>query len=164
MAINEAFTSEAKVDNIPNIDAFKDAKDKINWQVELELEELKQGFGKALNGKKVVISAGPTYEKIDDVRFIGNYSSGKMGFALAKVAYELGAEVFLISGPVALQTPNEKIHRIDVVSAEEMFQATIKEFPNCDIAIMSAAVADFTPTNKFSGKMKKARFGRCNEY
>ena len=108
-----------------------------------------------LAGKKVLITAGPTYEKIDPVRFIGNYSSGKMGFALAEVCAEQGAEVTLVSGPVALNTKHPGIRRIDVERAAEMYEAATRCFPETDIAILSAAVADFTPTTTASSKIKR---------
>ncbi len=108
-----------------------------------------------LQGKKIIITAGPTYEKIDPVRFIGNYSSGKMGFALAQECAERGASVTLITGPVHMTTTHPNIHRIDVESAAEMYDATTKLFPDQDIAILSAAVADFTPELKASQKLKR---------
>ena len=108
-----------------------------------------------LAGKKVLITAGPTYEKIDPVRFIGNYSSGKMGFALAETCAEQGAEVTLVSGPVMLQTNHPNIHRIDVESANEMYEAATKHFPKADITILCAAVADFTPKTTADKKIKR---------
>lgn len=108
-----------------------------------------------LRGKKVVITAGPTYEAIDPVRFIGNHATGKMGFELAKEAAELGAEVFLITGPTHLQLEHTLIHLIRVVSAEEMYHETHKYYPEADIAILSAAVADFKPANPVNQKIKK---------
>ncbi|MGA2298204.1 MAG: bifunctional phosphopantothenoylcysteine decarboxylase/phosphopantothenate--cysteine ligase CoaBC [FCB group bacterium] len=111
-----------------------------------------------LDGKKVLITAGPTYEKIDDVRFIANYSSGKMGFSLAKEAQKAGADVVLVSGPVMLQTP-DGVRRIDVESADEMYDVVCEEFQNTDIALLAAAVADFTPISPFSGKIKKIQVG-----
>lgn len=107
-----------------------------------------------LSGKRILITAGPTYEKIDPVRFIGNYSSGKMGFALAEECRKRGAEVTLVAGPVALQChPN--IHRIDVESCEEMFNAATEAFANEDAAILCAAVADFKPTQVNDVKIKR---------
>lgn len=108
-----------------------------------------------LKGKKILITAGPTYEKIDPVRFIGNYSSGKMGFALAEKCAEAGAEVILIAGPVTLKTQNANIRRIDVESAKEMNDAACGVFSQCDGAILSAAVADFSPKNFENEKIKK---------
>ena len=108
-----------------------------------------------LKNKKVLLTAGPTYEAIDPVRYIGNHSSGKMGFELAKEAANLGAEVILISGPSNEKVNNSLIHRIDVVSAEEMYQATHNHYKNVDIAILAAAVADFKPVSMASQKIKK---------
>ncbi len=110
-----------------------------------------------LAGKKILITAGPTYEKIDPVRFIGNYSSGKMGFALAEECARHGAEVTLISGPVSLSVQHPNIHRIDVESAEEMFEAASRHYPNMDAAILSAAVADFTPAQRAQQKIKREK-------
>ena len=121
------------------------------------VEALEQYFAsqQALSGKKVLITAGPTYEKIDPVRFVGNYSSGKMGFALAEVCAEQGAEVTLVCGPVSLQTSHPAIRRIDVESAAEMYEAATKHFKKADIAILSAAVADFTPQTTADKKIKR---------
>ena len=110
-----------------------------------------------LAGKKILITAGPTYEKIDPVRFIGNYSSGKMGFALAEECARHGAEVTLISGPVSISVQHPNIHRIDVESAEEMFEAASRHYPNMDAAILSAAVADFTPAQRAQQKIKREK-------
>lgn len=121
------------------------------------VEALEQFFAsqQKLAGKKVLITAGPTYEKIDPVRFIGNYSSGKMGFALAETCAEQGAEVTLVSGPVMLQTNHPNIHRIDVESASEMYEAATRHFPKADITILCAAVADFTPKSTADKKIKR---------
>ena len=108
-----------------------------------------------MRGKKVLITAGPTYEAIDPVRFIGNHSSGKMGFEIAKEAANLGAEVFLISGPSNEKINHSLVHRIDVISAEDMYQAAHKYFDTVDIAILSAAVADYKPKNVATQKIKK---------
>jgi len=108
-------------------------------------------------GLKVLVTAGPTYEKLDPVRFIGNYSSGKMGFALAEELANRGAEVTLLSGPVQLKVRNSQIRRVDVESAEEMYQVAIREFPAVDVAILSAAVADFTPKMTMTQKMKRGK-------
>lgn len=110
--------------------------------------------GHDLQGKRILITAGPTYEKIDPVRFIGNYSSGKMGFALAEECLQRGADITLIAGPVH-QTCSEKIHRIDVESCEEMYQAAVKCFANSDAAILCAAVADFRPDSVADRKIKR---------
>ncbi len=109
----------------------------------------------SLRGRKIVITAGPTYEKIDPVRFIGNYSSGKMGFSLARVCAERGADVVLIAGPVTLPTPHASIKRIDVESADEMYRAAMEAYPTADAAICCAAVADYAPAEYRSTKMKR---------
>lgn len=108
-----------------------------------------------LSGKKILITAGPTYEKLDPVRFIGNYSSGKMGYALAEECASRGAQVVLVSGPTALATKSALIERISVESAQEMHDASIREFPGCQAAILCAAVADFTPQNTAEEKIKR---------
>jgi phosphopantothenoylcysteine decarboxylase/phosphopantothenate--cysteine ligase len=107
-----------------------------------------------LKGKKVLITAGPTYEKIDPVRFIGNYSSGKMGYALAAECARRGADVILVSGPVNQQTP-EHVTRIDVESCREMYDICLQHFPQCDAAILCAAVADFRPESVADQKIKR---------
>lgn len=107
-----------------------------------------------LKDKKILITAGPTYEKIDPVRFIGNYSSGKMGFALAEECSRRGAKVVLVAGPVSL-TCTESIQRVDVESCKEMYEAAVEEFPNCDAAILCAAVADFRPETIAEQKIKR---------
>lgn len=109
-----------------------------------------------LQGKHIMITAGPTYEKIDPVRFIGNYSSGKMGYALAEECYRRGAEVTLISGPVSLSC-SEGIKRIDVESCQEMYEQAIKAFPQQHAAILCAAVADFKPENVAETKIKREK-------
>ena len=121
----------------------------------VELVEKNILEGLPLKNKTILITAGPTFEAIDPVRFIGNHSSGKMGFSIAEVAASLGAQVLLISGPVSLKTNNTSITVIDVTSASEMYNATHNHFKSCDIAILSAAVADFTPTEVASQKIKK---------
>lgn len=108
-----------------------------------------------LKGKKILITAGPTYEAIDPVRFIGNHSSGKMGFSIAKAAANLGAEVILIAGPSHQIINHSLIHRIDVVSAEQMYTEAHNYFKEVDIAILSAAVADYKPKNVANQKIKK---------
>ena len=108
-----------------------------------------------LSKKKVLITAGPTYEAIDPVRFIGNWSTGKMGFALAEECAARGADVTLIAGPVNLKTVNPGIKRIDVTSAHQMYEAAIKHFPDSDAAILCAAVADFTPVETADNKIKR---------
>lgn len=107
-----------------------------------------------LKGKKILITAGPTYENIDPVRFIGNYSSGKMGYALAARAVEQGAGVVLVSGPCSLPTP-QGVERVDVTSAEQMLEACQKAFPTVDAAIMCAAVADYRPETCADHKLKR---------
>lgn len=109
-----------------------------------------------LFGKKVLISAGPTHEAIDPVRFIGNRSTGKMGYALAEKASKLGAEVTLVSGPVSLELPNKSIRRCFVTSAHEMHRAMLDNFKDSDIVIMAAAVADYTPISVSNSKIKKS--------
>ncbi|MBP5556722.1 MAG: bifunctional phosphopantothenoylcysteine decarboxylase/phosphopantothenate--cysteine ligase CoaBC [Bacteroidales bacterium] len=107
-------------------------------------------------GKKVLITAGPTYEPIDPVRFIGNFSSGLMGFRLAETFASLGADVTLVTGPTHLTTALPNIHRINVQTAAQMLEACQKEFPSAHIAVMAAAVADYTPTNVAPEKIKKS--------
>lgn len=107
-----------------------------------------------LQGKKVLVTAGPTHEPIDPVRFIGNRSSGKMGFAVSAAAAQRGAEVTLISGPVSLKTPRN-VHRIDVRTACEMQEAVEKQFPQSHVIIMAAAVADYAPAEPATKKMKR---------
>lgn len=110
-----------------------------------------------LKGKKVLITAGPTYEKIDPVRFIGNYSSGKMGYALAESCARRGAEVTLVSGPVQVKAQHPSIKVIKVESAHQMHEAAIEVFPTSDAAILCAAVADFTPGMKADQKIKREK-------
>lgn len=121
------------------------------------VNQLEQFFAKNndLAGKRVMITAGPTYERIDPVRFIGNYSSGKMGFALAEECANRGAEVELICGPVMLKTTHPNIHRTDIESAGEMYEAASEHFAKSDIAILCAAVADFTPAKVANQKIKR---------
>ncbi len=127
--------------------------DKISETLEQFFAERQQ-----LAGKKILITAGPTYEKIDPVRFIGNYSSGKMGYALAETCAERGAEVTLVSGPVNLKTCHPNIRRIDVESAAEMHEAAAAAFGKADAGILCAAVADFTPeAAAFSKKIKREK-------
>jgi phosphopantothenoylcysteine decarboxylase/phosphopantothenate--cysteine ligase len=119
------------------------------------LEEALAASPQDLLNKKIMITAGPTYERIDPVRFIGNYSSGKMGFALAEECARRGAEVILIAGPVLQKTNHPHIRRIDVESAEEMYAAAMREYPQADMGILCAAVADFTPSNPSGKKIKR---------
>ena len=109
-----------------------------------------------LSGKKVLISAGPTYESIDPVRFIGNHSSGKMGFELAREAANRGGSVTLVTGPVDLEISHPNIELIRVKSAKQMAEACFKAFPDSDVTLMAAAVADYTPENPATQKIKKA--------
>ena len=108
----------------------------------------------SLNGKKILITAGPTYEKIDPVRFIGNYSSGKMGFALAEECAQRGADVTLIAGPVSMKC-SDTIHRINIESCQQMYEAATEAFPRHDAAILCAAVADFRPETVAEKKIKR---------
>lgn len=121
------------------------------------VERVKAYFARqgSMSGKKVVITAGPTYERLDPVRFIGNYSSGKMGFALAEEFASRGAEVTLIAGPVSLQTSSPLIRRIDVESAMEMHDAAVRECQDTDMAVFSAAVADYRPAEECESKIKR---------
>lgn len=123
------------------------------------IEALEEFFSEQqeLEGKKIVITAGPTYEKIDPVRFIGNYSSGKMGYALAEACANRGAEVILVSGPVSLSAHHPAIKRIDVESADEMYEATVHAFQEANAAILCAAVADYRPENKAEQKIKREK-------
>jgi phosphopantothenoylcysteine decarboxylase/phosphopantothenate--cysteine ligase len=111
---------------------------------------------KSFSGKKVLITAGPTYENIDPVRFIGNYSSGKMGFAIADAFAQRGASVTLVAGPVNLNTPSGDLQRIDVASSDQMFEACKANAPIADVIVMAAAVADFQPAVVSDKKLKKA--------
>lgn len=115
-----------------------------------------QDASSPLKGKNVMITAGPTYEKIDPVRFIGNYSSGKMGFAIAEECRRRGAEVTVVAGPVSVGCSGS-IHRVDVESCEEMYEAAMAAFRNSDIAILSAAVADFRPAEVADKKIKRGK-------
>jgi phosphopantothenoylcysteine decarboxylase / phosphopantothenate---cysteine ligase len=121
----------------------------LHWVEGLLVEERSD-----LKGKKVLVTAGPTHEPIDPVRYVGNRSSGKMGFALAALAARRGAEATLISGPVHLPTP-PGVRRIDVVTARDMARAVDEEFPCTDVLIMTAAVADFSPVNPAADKIKR---------
>ena len=109
-----------------------------------------------ISGKKILVTAGPTHESVDPVRFIGNHSSGKMGYAIAEAFANQGCEVILVSGPTNIDINNKKINKIQVTTAEEMYNECIKHFNLVDITVMAAAVADFTPINKSSNKIKKS--------
>ena len=140
-------------------EANAEAEGKADANAEEKAEENAEVNSNALldlSGKKVMITAGPTYEKIDPVRFIGNYSSGKMGFALAEECLRRGAEVTLIAGPVALSC-SPAIHRINVESCEEMYQAATQAFSQTDAAILCAAVADFKPSTVADKKIKREK-------
>ncbi|MFV0591137.1 MAG: bifunctional phosphopantothenoylcysteine decarboxylase/phosphopantothenate--cysteine ligase CoaBC [Draconibacterium sp.] len=121
------------------------------------LEQVAEHFftKKKLLNKRFLVSAGPTFEKIDPVRFIGNYSSGKMGYAIAEALADQGADVVLVSGPVSVTAKNKQINVFKVESAEEMYNQCVAHFPACNGAVMCAAVADFTPVNKATEKMKR---------
>ena len=125
------------------------------------VKSLKESFSKkktsGLRGKKILVNAGPTFENIDPVRYVGNYSSGKMGIAIADEAASRGADVTLVLGPVKNKPANESIKIIDVVSAAEMAEVCKKNFKDADIGILSAAVADFTPLNPGEQKIKKEK-------
>ena len=121
------------------------------------LADFFKGNTQQLRGKKIMITAGPTYEKIDPVRFIGNYSSGKMGIALADECARRGAEVTLIAGPTPLRTSYAEIHRIDVESCEEMYHAATGCFAQQDAAILCAAVADYKPITTAQEKIKRTK-------
>lgn len=122
------------------------------------IKEVSKSAKKDLANKKVLVTAGPTYEPIDDVRFIGNYSTGKMGFEIARAAINRGAEVTLITGPSHLSTPRF-VERIDVNTADEMFAAVDSRKIDADVIIMAAAVSDYKPVSKYKGKMKKENIG-----
>lgn len=110
---------------------------------------------KKLKAKKILVTAGPTFEPIDPVRFIGNYSSGKMGYAIAEELASQGAEVILVSGPTHLEVSNPLITKISIQTAQEMYDESIKYFPDCEAAIMAAAVADYKPEIQFDKKVKR---------
>ena len=147
------------------IQSLEDALDKDKWNAEFEFSQMKdkeEGIEpetNKLSGKKILITAGPTVEKIDDVRYISNHSSGKMGYALALAAKEAGADVTLVSGPVNISSP-DGIKTVNVESAKEMYDSVMKEFPEIDIAILSAAVSDYTPKEVYDGKLKKMDVGK----
>ena len=123
------------------------------------VDRIKHHFSskEALTGRRYLVTAGPTYEGIDPVRYIGNYSSGKMGFAIAEALASCGAEVDLITGPTHLKTAHAYINLIRVTSAEEMYQKAMDKFPGADGAVLSAAVSDFKPSGMYDKKVKKGR-------
>ena len=129
---------------------------------EVIVDELDNFFEpKDLEGKDILITAGPTYEKIDPVRFIGNYSSGKMGFALAEECVRRGAHVRLVSGPVSIKANHSNIERIDVESAQQMYDACLERFDKVDAAILCAAVADYRPEHSATEKIKRTADDMC---
>jgi len=132
---------------LPEIDVLVHAVDALLGEGRLDL-----------TGRNVVVTAGPTHEPIDPVRYVGNRSSGKMGYAIAQVAAQRGAQVTLISGPVALATP-PNVHRVNVETAAEMFEAVKKVLPGADALIMAAAVADFSPSHVAEQKIKRDKSG-----
>ena len=121
------------------------------------VSRIKEYFSRScdMKGMRVLMTAGPTYERIDPVRYIGNYSSGKMGFAIAEECASRGAEVTLVAGPVSLSTENPSIHRVDVESAVEMCEAARKAFADADVAVFAAAVADYRPAETAESKIKR---------
>lgn len=131
---------------------------------EVIVDILNEFFSKPgpLDNMKVLITAGPTYERLDPVRFIGNFSTGKMGFALAEECAERGADVILITGPSSLKVSHPRIQRIDVESAAEMLAASQSLFPNCNAAILSAAVADYRPLHPSDVKIKRDSLNDLN--
>ena len=123
------------------------------------LEQVKQHFAskKKLTDRRFLVTAGPTYERIDPVRFIGNYSSGKMGYAIADALAELGARVDLISGPVSIKPESPNVQVISVTTAEEMFEQTVQRFEDADGAVLAAAVSDYKPAREYDQKMKRTQ-------
>ena len=129
---------------------------------EVIVDELDNFFEpKDLVGKDILITAGPTYEKIDPVRFVGNYSSGKMGFALAEECARRGAHVRLVTGPVSIKANHSNIERIDVESAQQMYDACLERFDKVDAAILCAAVADYRPEHSATEKIKRTADDMC---
>lgn len=133
---------------------FKDAGN-LRSEVSQQDNKPMTDAAQPLANKRILITAGPTYEKIDPVRFIGNYSSGKMGFALAEECARRGAKVELICGPVNLETQHPNIKRTDVESAQQMYEAATRLYPKCNAGILCAAVADFTPATQADNKIKR---------
>ena len=151
---------EVIVDYLDKYFDLQDLQDQRDYQFNKASEDASHSLAetsKDLTGRRILITAGPTYEKIDPVRFIGNYSSGKMGFALAEECLRRGADVTLVAGPVSLSC-SPAIHRIDVESCEEMYQATTQAFAEqTDAAILCAAVADFRPADVADKKIKREK-------
>lgn len=129
--------------------------ERLKVNPEGELNTLENKDNQVKKGERWLVTAGPTYERIDSVRFIGNYSSGKMGFALAQALADAGAEVELVSGPTFLSINHPRIHRTSIESAREMYTAATEVFPCCNGAILSAAVADYRPSECADHKLKK---------
>jgi phosphopantothenoylcysteine decarboxylase/phosphopantothenate--cysteine ligase len=129
--------------------------ERLKVNPEGELNTLENKDNQVKKGERWLVTAGPTYERIDSVRFIGNYSSGKMGFALAQALADAGAEVELVSGPTFLSINHPRIHRTSIESAREMYAAATEVFPCCNGAILSAAVADYRPSECADHKLKK---------
>ncbi|MFP4527325.1 MAG: bifunctional phosphopantothenoylcysteine decarboxylase/phosphopantothenate synthase [Candidatus Kapaibacterium sp.] len=151
------FENELKAALERSIPSLQDAVDKDAFSAEMEMDRMRRA-DQYLAGKRVVISAGPTREKIDDVRYISNHSSGKMGYAIARRAREAGAEVTLVSGPVSLVPPKD-VAVENVETAEDMHRAMRLAAMDADIVVMSAAVADYTPAHPKTGKIKKQEAG-----
>lgn len=140
---------------LQGVDASAQLAGSVDVSSQLTRQRVASKARKELSGKRVLITAGPTHEYIDPVRFIGNPSSGKMGFCLAQAACRLGARVELVSGPTNLSAP-EGVQLIRVTSAQEMFKAVQERFSSCDVALFSAAVSDFRPLECADHKLKKA--------
>ena len=136
---------------VARLDAFFDRQQEASQTDDYD----NNGKGSPLCGKRIMVTAGPTYEKIDPVRFIGNYSSGKMGFALAEELAERGARVTLVAGPVAMTCSNPTVERIDVESCHQMHAAATELWPRQDAAVLCAAVADFKPETQAPSKIKR---------
>lgn len=144
-------------DIVAAVDAYFDKAENADSSEHPEVSEPSE-CTLPLAGKKVLVTAGPTYEKIDPVRFLGNYSSGKMGFSIAEECHRRGAEVTLVAGPVSL-TCSDGIRRIDVESCRQMYEAANEVFPKTDVAVLCAAVADFTPAVVADKKIKRGKDG-----
>ncbi|MGN0086165.1 MAG: bifunctional phosphopantothenoylcysteine decarboxylase/phosphopantothenate synthase [Alloprevotella sp.] len=138
---------------------IKISSEEKNSSAEEVFPAVQQAESTALSGRTILITAGPTYEKIDPVRFIGNYSSGKMGFALAEACAIRGADVLLVAGPVSIEAKHPRIRRINVESAAEMHREAVHLFPDCDAAVLCAAVADFTADTTAPEKVKRTADG-----
>ena len=141
-----------------DLDMYRHPSTQANMQTLLSYGNhiIEPADGFLASGLEVMITAGPSYERIDPVRFIGNYSSGKMGFAIAEECRRRGADVTIVCGPVSLKC-DDGIHRVDVESCEEMYQAATREFANADVAVLAAAVADFKPADVADRKIKREK-------